>query len=1069
MDRKPAAVFASIAALSLACLAPSQLTEIKPRPLVGAKNLALSPDGSKLAFTYRGDIWVVSSGGGKAVPVTNHIEMDDYAVWSPDGKWIAFASNRYGNNDIFAVPAEGGEVQRLTWFSGSETPSDWSPDGKRIIFRATRDAPENGIFELDVKTLKFKPLFLDMMNVHNPRYSVDGKSVFYNRLMQIPWNRPRYQGSGAGQVWKFDIASGKRIQVRNNGFQHIWVSPTSNVEAYCVTVTEKTPNSSYVGKPIPKITDNANRTPNVYSLDARGNARRMTDFAGGGVRFLTASPDGKLLAFEYEGELYTMAAGAKPQKINVTAALDDKLTNEERLVLTTGAEEIALSPKADQFAFQVRSELWTVPVKQEKGPNAADATQLTKWEGVDEQPLYSPDGKSLFFVSDRAGARQLYVMNLESKEAKRLTSDDNDVFNQTLTPDKKKLSFWKSGKDGGLYVVNADGTGTIERVLSKPGNGPSQFAWSPDGRWVAYTDRLDRSGYYYWESGTNIWIWDTQDKKAWNVTKENTPNSNPSWSADGKYLYYRSDRGGPGPRVPGAPSAAAMYLLPLHMEDARSDDFELKYEKPATTPKVTIDFEDIENRSRRFFSQDPQSQALMDPEKGDLYFVSEGDLWKASYDGSEVKRLTTGGSTARVTGFDFSDDKKQIAFLKDGTLNLMDITKPNTPVTTVKYRADWTRDVRKEHRAAFDQFWREYNRSFYDGNFHGRDWAGIKKRYEPLLDGVEHRNEMATLLNMMIGELESSHSEAGAGPGNPSGSSSAHFGFTIDYSYSGPGIKVKDVPKGAPGSYKKTEIKPGEYVMQINGKDVNADEFLFRDVLNDEANRDITLLVNAAPTKTAARTVKYRALSGGEFAGLMRRNLLEWRRKYVEEKSGGKLTYVHIAGMGGGNFDQFQREFWQVTQGKKGVIIDVRNNGGGNISDRLIDIIEREPNAIYVPRDEAPQLGPGQTWGLPTVVMHAETSFSNAEMFPYAMKARKLATLVGMPTPGYVIYTGGFRLVDGTSARMPGTGVFRLDGSPLEDMGEEPDYKIDWRPEEYFDNKDPQLDKAIEVLLGKVR
>lgn len=806
--------------------------------------------------------------------------------------------------------------------------------------------------------------------------------------------------------------------------------------------------------------------------------RGKPDYVGSSARFLTVAAD--KAAYEYAGGVYVYAFGENKKKIDITATIDDKLTNEERLVLATGADEMALSPKNDFIVFAVRSELWRVPVKQEKGPNAADAEQLTSWAGLDEQPLYSTDGKSLFFVSDREGSRHLFLMNLETKEAKRLTTGETDVFSLELTPDKKKLSFWMTGKDGGIFAMSADGTGTPEKLVSRPGNEARPYSWSPDGRWIAYVDTLPRSGYYYWESGSNIWIFDTQEKKSYNATKENTPNTSPSWSPDGKYLYFRSDRSGGGPRAPGSPSAGALYILPLQREESRSDELQLKYEKPSGVPKVVIDFEDIENRSRRFVGQDPQSRALADPEKGDLYFLSEGDIWKANYDGSEVKRLT--GSSAPPSGaaqspaasggissLDFSDDQKQLYFMKSGTLNVMDISKPNNPVTTVAFRADWTRDVRLEHRAAFDQFWREYNRSFYDGNFHGRDWDFIKRIYAPLLDSVAHRNEMATLLNMMVGEMEASHTEAGAAAGNPSSQSTAHPGFTIDYSHDGPGIKVKEVPKGTPGSFAKTLIKAGEYLLAINGKDVSADEHLFKDVLNEQTGREITLLVNATLSKTGARTVKYRALSAGEFGGIVRRNLLEWRRKYVEEKSGGKLTYVHIAGMGGGNFDQFQREFWQAVDGKQGVIIDVRNNGGGNISDRLIDIIERRPNAVYVPRDEAPQQGPGQTWGEPTVVMMNETSFSNAEMFPYAMRARKLASLVGMPTPGYVIYTGGFRLVDGTSARMPGTGVYRLDGSPLEDMGEQPDHRVDWTPEEYFARKDPQLDKAIEVLMGKVK
>jgi len=252
--------------------------------------------------------------------------------------------------------------------------------------------------------------------------------------------------------------------------------------------------------------------------------------------------------------------------------------------------------------------------------------------------------------------------------------------------------------------------------------------------------------------------------------------------------------------------------------------------------------------------------------------------------------------------------------------------------------------------------------------------------------------------------------------------------------------------------------------MAIDGVDVNLDENLYRQI-NDKVGRVLTFLVNTKPTRDGARTVKYTCLTSSEYNTLLYLNRVDRARDYVEKRSGGKLTYLHIGGMGGNNQVTFERELYEYSLGKKGVIIDVRHNGGGNIADTLVSWLATKQHGFYVSRDALPEASPSRVWDKPIVVLMAESSFSNAEMFPYDMRARGLAKLVGKPTPGYVIWTFGFPLVDGTQARMPHGGVYRKDGTPMENIGEQPDVNVTLTVDDWLNDRDPQLEKAIDLLL----
>ena len=1038
----------------LACAiqpAMAQLTALPQQPIVGGRMPALSPDGKQIVFVYRGDLWLASSGGGRATSLTQHIETEAYPVFSPDGKWIAFASRRSGNWDIFAVPVEGGAARQLTWHSGNDFPHGWSPDGKSILFSSKRDTQNFTIYSLDVATLRSTVLCEDYAALNTPNFSPDGKKVVYGRY-GFHWTRPRYQGSAAQQIWVLDVAGKSRKALTSDESQHLWTRFLPDGKSVLtVTVGEATPSSSPLNADIAPIIDSPERTPNLWKFDLDGKGRQLTTFIGGAVRCPTIAGKAGDIAFEYDADLWLIKNGkGEPARIELFVAADDKQTTRRREKLASGVTELEPSPDAKTLAFGLRGDIWTIATDKPKGVagrNADLAKRLTDWVGDDSDFSWAPDGKKLYFTSDREFTTRLYELDAQTLKLRPLWNHDENITRIQPSPDGKQLTFWVSGTEGGLYALTIE-TGETRRLVKIPGPqwrgmGGGDFAWSPDMRWLAYAARSESRAW-------NIFIVSADGGTPSNVTRLYADHSEPAWSPDGKYLFFQSTREGDG-----------LYVLPLKPESVRSSDTDLKYEKPGTNVTVEIDFVDISRRIRKFSSQSPQSDLQVAPD-GSIMFLSEGDIWSVTYDGKDTKRLTTGGGK---TGLRIAREAKKLTYLQGGEMYVSGLDGKSGEKVT--FTADWDRDVRAERRAAFTQFWNSYQRGFYDPNFHGRDWAAIRSRYERLLDAVETNDEFSTLLHMMIGELETSHAEVSPAGGSNGGSgSNPQLGVTFDYDYDGPGIKVKNVPTGAPGSYRKTELRAGDLILAINGQDVSLNE-KFYEFISDKQGREFEFLVSTNTDAASARKVNYKVLTDPEWKDLNYRNRIDRLRKYVEEKSGGRLGYLHLAEMSMSNQLKFEREAYEYMAGKEGMIIDVRFNNGGNISDTLIDWIERKPHGFYRPRDAKAEKAPYNSWEKRCMVLLNEHSYSNGEMFPSAMRARGLATLIGMPTPGYVIWTSELRLVDGTGARMPGSGVFRIDGSNMENNGEKPDVRVPMSPEDWLADRDPQLDKAIELLDGK--
>ena len=1044
---------ASTAVFAAATWAPAQLPAPTHEPILGARMPALSPTGDRITFVYRGDVWLARLADGQARPLAQHVETDTCPMFSPDGQWVAFSSKRTGNWDVFVTPADGGPARQLTWHAGPDQSFGWRPDGKYLLLSGKRDSANYQLLALDVVTLGCRELAQDYSPMMYPSYSPDGKWVVYGRY-GFPWTRPRYIGSAAAQIWLLNTTNGVRRALTDDHRQHLWTKFLPDGQhLLTVTIGEPTPAVGKVDETIPRFVDNPRRTPNLWVFDLNGKGEQRTFLAGGAVRWPSVAGVSGDIAFEYGPDLWLLKKGSQePQKISLYAAADEKQTSRRRERLTKEVTEAEPSPNGKTIAFGLRGDIWTIPVEKPKGVaarNAEYARRLTDWAGDDSDFLWSADGKRLYYTSDREFHRRIFQVNVETRQVEPLWTRESSASRLGLSPDGKWLGFWASGPEGGLYMLQLE-TGDTRRLVSAPGpqlhghGGGGDFAWSPDMRWVAYALRGESKAW-------NIWVVPMAGGTPTNVTRLYAHHSQPCWSVDGKYLYFQSNRDGPG-----------LYVLPLTRELARQGDMDIKFEKPTNTVEVKIEFEDLSRRIRKFYMQEPkepQTDLTANPD-GSLVFLCENDVWSVSYDGKETKRLTSGGGKS---GLRVSRDGKKACYMSGGelfTLHLGDKKEEK-----VSFIAEWERDVRAERKAAFLQFWGTYDRGYYDANFHGRDWQEIRRRYEPLLDAVETNDEFASLLAMMVGELESSHSEV-TSSGGPLSPVTPHLGFTFDYAYRGPGLRVGGVPSGAPGSFPQTQIRPGEYVWQINGHDVAADEKLY-EWINDKQDREFEFLVSTNADRTHTRTVRYKALSQEEWHELNYRNRVDRLRKQVTEKSGGRIGYLHLPGMGGNNQAQFEKEAYEYIVGNEAMILDVRFNTGGNIADTLVEWLSRKPHGYTRPRDGVKEPTPFHAWEQKIVVLMNEHSYSNGEIFPDEMRARGLATLVGMPTPGYVIWTEGLRLVDGTNARLPMSGAFRLDGTNMENIGEQPDVRVPLSPEDWLADRDPQLDKAIEILLKK--
>ncbi len=1034
---------------------------------------AINKNGTMVAFSYQGDIWTVPASGGAATRLTIHEAYESNPVFSPDGNRIAFSGARYGNNDVFVLPVEGGTPKRLTYHSASDNIASWTLKDQ-IVFSTSREFRQierpSEVFSISPEGGTEKRI-LDAVG-HDPAYSPDGRFLVFVRGDINPVAREDYKGPSNRELWLFDTKT--KAFSKLPGFVTNDVFPqwggnrmiyflSSNTGAYNLYRLRIDDN----GKPV-------------------GTPEQLTTEKEESIRHFNISADGSTIVYEKDMHLYLMKAGkGSGQRINIQLKADERFDPVEQKTLTNGGGELALSPNGKLMAFSVRGEIFVKEADKEKNRSV----NVSEHPFRDMTPVWLNDS-TVLFTSDRSdGNFDLYLARSADKaegnlfktlkhEVVRMTSTAADESNPSISPDGKKIAYVRGR--GALVVADIDSTGKManEKILQDSWDSPSGLAWSPDSKWVAYA-----VSDLYFNQEVFIHAADNSSKPV-NVTMHPRTDGQPVWSADGSKLGFISARNNRNNDV---------WFVWLKKEDweKSAQDWQ-EMDKPETSapakggkqePKpIKIDFENIHERLVQVTSFPGDEGSLAISKDGETFFYTANsstargrDLYSVKWDGKELKELTKGGANPAQVMMD--KEGKYLYFQRMGAFARLDAK--SGAQESLPYSAKMMVDYPAEREQVFEEAWRTIRDGFYDPKFHGYDWNALREKYRDRCVQASTSNDFRDMFNLMLGELNASHMALTAPDRAETQRESTGLLGAELVPVEG-GMQVRHVIPESPADKQGSQLTEGDVILAVNGEPVR-EGVNFYELLNGQVNEKVLLQVRNAAGQTREVTIR-------PTASLSNQLYQEWvdnRKELVAKYSNGRLGYIHIRGMDMPSFEVVEREFTAAGYGKEGLIIDVRYNGGGSTTDYLMAVLNYKQHAYTVPRGASDDLERDKlkfrdyypvgerlvfaAWLKPSVAMCNEGSYSNAEIFSHAYKTLGIGKLVGQPTNGSVISTGGRGLLDGSFVRLPGRGWFTKATDKNQELGPAvPDVIVENTPDWIARDVDQQLKAAVDTLLKDI-